>query len=508
MQFVRTTPIVVRMKHLRRSAFTRKGIACVIVISAISIMLINLTPFWFNLNLRSTRFSELSTIIRFDRPSPQNITASASSSSTRIHPLTDTREERRIRNFLEADIKSVCPKTRRSTDEQVNYRHHVWQVQENNSEEIVVYSAFYDDRPIVGYLPWIRILGVRRLSGGRPESPLFCYIWYDEFDAPLVTQTIVTVTGRDHSIVGDRTYGQRLFSCPLTATHPTPTHVSIATVKCDPSTVLLPVNRPIRALQWQHEFGVCIESSFGSFRPEIISEWIEAYSLFGVTQINIYNASLDSSLDRIIEHYVRSGVVVLRQLPPSVDDYSEEGIRLSSPTSLNDCMMRNMYSDRFVVVVDFDEIIVPRNHSRYSELIAFLDATLNRTESQHTYSFRNAYFFLYFPDDDAQPEYLRTMRKRHRAPANEFLFGAKSFVDPRRCLSVFNHYCWVNFPGIETPVDVPDSLGLVHHYRYKCPLSTEECRSYDAKKVSDDTMLRFKSVLDSRVSAALKAISN
>lgn len=477
-----------------------------IVISAISILLINLAPFWFNLNLRSARFFELSSIIRID--GPQNITAStSSSSSTRIHPITDTREEKRIRNFLEADIKSVCPKTRRSTDEQVHRRHRVWQVHENDSDEIVVYSAFYDDRPIVGYLPWIRILGVRRLSG-RPESPLFCYIWYDEFDAPLVTQAIVTVTGRDHSIVGHRIYGQRLFSCPLTATHPTPTRVSIATVKCDPSTILLPVDRPLRALHWQHEFGVCIESSFGSFRPEFMSEWIEAYSLFGVTQINIYNASLDSSLDRIIEHYVQREIVVLRQLPPSVDDYSEEGIRLSSPTSLNDCMMRNMYSNRFVVVVDFDEIIVPRNHSRYSELIAFVDASLNRTESHHTYSFRNAYFFLYFPDDGTQPEYLRTMRKRHRAPPSEFLFGAKSFVDPRRCLSVFNHYCWVKFPGLGTPVDVPYSLGLVHHYRYKCPLSTEECQSYDAKKVSDDTMLRFKSALDSRVSAALEAISN
>jgi len=46
-----------------------------------------------------------------------------------------------------------------------------------------------------------------------------------------------------------------------------------------------------------------------------------------------------------------------------------------------------------VIVVDFDEIIVPRLQKTYSAMIAHVDITLNRTSSDHTYTFRNAYFF-------------------------------------------------------------------------------------------------------------------
>ena len=428
---------------------------------------------------------------------------------SKVNNQERTEEEQRIVDYLQHEIASACPETVKANATEIRYRHLHWQLHEDDLDEIVVYSAFYDDRPIVGYLPWIRILGVRRLINGRKEPPLFCYVWYSEFNAPFVADVNVTITGRDHNIKDNRIYGQRLFSCPLTVAHPVPTHVSIATRKCNTSSILLPVFRPLRAATWKHEFGVCVESSFGSFPPEAISEWIETYSLFGVTQFNLYNGSLNTSMDRIFDYYVQRGIVSLRQLPPSVDDYSEEGIRLSSPTSLNDCMMRNMYSNRFIVIVDIDEIIVPRNHSSYQDLIADLDASLSRTQSHHTYAFRNSYFFLFYPADDSQPPFLRTARLRHRAPPNGFLFSSKSFVDPRQCLSVFNHYCWINFPGIDPkdPIDVPASFGLNHHYRHACPLTTEECRTFDRDKLRDDTMLRFKDVLQSRVSTVMKAIN-
>lgn len=430
------------------------------------------------------------------------------SASTRVSDQEQTEEEQRIVNYLQHQISSVCPHTTKANSTQILYRHFHWQLHKDELDEIVVYSAFYDDRSIVGYLPWIRILGVRRLITGQEEEPLFCYVWYSEFNAPFVADVNITITGRDHDIKNSRVYGQRLFSCPLTVAHPVPTHVSIATKRCDPSSILLPVFRPLRAATWKHEFGVCVESSFGSFPPEAISEWIETYSVFGVTQFNLYNGSLDSSMDRIFDYYVQRGIVSLRQLPPSVDDYSEEGIRLSSPTSLNDCMMRNMYTNRFIVVVDYDEIIAPRNHSSYQALIADLDNSLGRTQSHHTYSFRNSFFFLFFPADDSQPLFLRTARFRHRTPPSDFLFATKSFIDPRKCLSVFNHYCFVNFHGMEDedPIDVPVSFGLNHHYRHECSLTPEECRDLASDKLLDDTMLRFKHVLEYRVSNVMDAI--
>jgi hypothetical protein len=233
--------------------------------------------------------------------------------------------------------------------------------------------------------------------------------------------------------------------------------------------------------------------------------------MFGVERFNLYDGNLtDPQAMAVFKHYVDKGVVDLRRLPPSVEDYSEEGIRLSSPVSLNDCMMRNMYTSRFIVVVDLDEVIVPRLHSNYSAMLAHIDKLLGLNISYHTYSFRNAYFFRFYSEDNAQPSYLRTLRLRKRSAPNGYLIGTKSFVDPRRCLSVFNHYCWIPFAGSEeglpplgTSVDVDATIGLNHHYRYKCPADEQTCRSYDDSRVTDDTMLRFGDEIKRRVSDTL-----
>jgi hypothetical protein len=458
---------------------------------------------------------------------------------------------------------SSCPSSRptpgRMADIVVSYRHDLWQVQrldgdDADGSELVVYSAFYDDRPIVGRRPWLRILGVLRITAKSAEQKLVCVIWNsrrvtkaeeegDEASEDVVdiVDAEVIVTGRDHNIQGGRQYGQRLFSCQLSDDgngRVAPTHVSISTDECDTTlTNLLPVQqrpsqqssraqgalegRKAASGRWQHEFSVCVEQTFGSFRPEVVIEWIEAYRLFGVTKFNIYDANLtDPKTRNVFEYYARRGVVDLLKLPPSVDgDYSEEAVRLSSPTSLNDCMMRNMHSSRFIVVVDLDEIIVPRQHVNYTAMLAAVNVALglNDSSAYHTYSFRNAYFFTYFPPDVTQPHFLRTARLRYRAPPSDYLFGAKSFVDPRRCLSVFNHYCWIQFDdaahvaaGLSTQfgtsVDVSPDVALCQHYRSSCPLGDQVCSGLDRDRVLDDVMLKFRPTLERRVSSALRDI--
>jgi len=75
------------------------------------------------------------------------------------------------------DNFGTCPGVHRPRDVDVVYRHKYWQVLNDGLEDIVVYSAFYDNRPIVGHLPWIRIQGVRNLSTVSNQK-LYCYVWY------------------------------------------------------------------------------------------------------------------------------------------------------------------------------------------------------------------------------------------------------------------------------------------------------------------------------------------
>ena len=222
------------------------------------------------------------------------------------------------------------------------------------------------------------------------------------------------MAGANQRVQGDYLYSQNFFSCQVNSLDFIPTHVSIATRLCANSTTFLEVVHNWKTANWTHNFGICVAVSFGYFSPELSVEWMEAYSMFGVTHVNVYNGLIDSRLDRVFDYYRQKGILEFLEMPPAVEDYSIKGIRLGCPASLNDCMMRNMYSHRFIVVVDFDEIIVPRIRSNYADMIQYIDRSENRPTSHHTYSFMNTYFFKYFPEDESQPKVLSTLRFRHR----------------------------------------------------------------------------------------------
>jgi len=99
-----------------------------------------------------------------------------------------------------------------------------------------------------------------------------------------------------------------------------------------------------------------------------------------------------------------------------------DAAKLASPTSLNDCMMCNVYCYHYVVVVDFNEVVVPRTNHDYASLVRHIDnvtATSARRQSvppPHAYIFHNTYYFLDFTPDPLQPAYTRTLSYRRRAP--------------------------------------------------------------------------------------------
>ncbi len=185
--------------------------------------------------------------------------------------------------------------------------------------------------------------------------------------------------------------------------------------------------------------------------------------------------------------------------------------------SLNDCMMRNMYRYRYVLALDFDEVIVPKFHSTYSGLVRTLNkrwagsgSGVEETGTFYSFSFRNAFFLLDFNETQSDSPLL-TVRRRMRTPSRGFLYSAKSFVNPRSCLSLFNHYCYisfyanVSFPGGSQTIDVHPAIAMIHHYRYCNPVKMD-CAQLMQTQERDDTMLRFRTELLQRVQRTHAAI--
>ena len=390
-----------------------------------------------------------------------------------------------------------CPAIVRPGASWIKYRNRYWQVLVEDNQELFAGSAFYDDRPLVGLLPFVRIHVVDRISG-----VMYCQVWYSGRDQPYVTPVIVTSTGRGEKI-DEVSYHQNLYSCALPVSYPLPSHISLATDACRNSTMYLPVTTSHRA-DWQHEFGVCVAIAFGTIATETLVEWIEFHRLMGVTEFNIYDGNLSTNMSGILQYYSDRGVVRVYPMPPPVMDFSKKGVKLSSPASLNDCMLRNMYRYRYMIILDFDELILPVHAHNYTEMLQVIDLAEKLPSSWMSYTFRNVYHFHHFQQDQLQPKYLRTMRYKDRIKPSGYLFAPKSFIDPRTCLSVFNHYCWKRFPSSDKrwTIDVRTDIAMSHHYR-DCQFGKDKCDVLSKERQRDDTVMRYKNVLDSRVKTVL-----
>jgi hypothetical protein len=174
-------------------------------------------------------------------------------------------------------------------------------------------------------------------------------------------------------------------------------------------------------------------------------------------------------------------------------------------------MLRNMYRYRYIVIIDFDEFIIPRLHDNYHNMLAYIDETEKLPEPWLSYTFRNSYYFLESGPTKEEPKYSRVLRYHSRQnTTSPFLWWSKSIIDPQRCLSVFNHYCWLRFENSYTPekwtIDVKKEIAVSQHYRL-CSTSENfaKCNEMYPETVMDDFALKYSSSL---VKQMLNAFAN
>ena len=153
--------------------------------------------------------------------------------------------------------------------------------------------------------------------------------------------------------------------------------------------------------------------------------------------------------------------------------------------------------------------------------MSYTSSTTGTAQPYTTYTFANAFYFQDFPPatptsvltsstpDRAEAPPLRSATYRQRATPNDYGVAPKSFVDPRHCLSVFNHYCWVPLrtamSSWRRAVHVKASVALSHHYR-KCTFGVKKCAAYFQQRTVDDAALRFRDELKPRVTRVLRLL--
>lgn len=234
-----------------------------------------------------------------------------------------------------------------------------------------LYNAYYDDRPLGGPLSQVRILAMI----DRIEPPkVNCLLWYSNLSQPVITTASYTYGW--YPKWGNFFDGQLqpfIISCQIPKIKTTfgslkaPDSVSLTLDLCSKLMNNLRVinERP----PVKKKFAVCVKGL--DFLHEDLSvrlvEWIELLNMLGAEKIFLYDLEVHPNISKVIKYYVKKGVVELTKLTLPGEQPNMPGFRhlylknkltnkrQNELIPYNDCLYRNLYSYKYLALLDIDE---------------------------------------------------------------------------------------------------------------------------------------------------------
>ncbi|XP_075042228.1 beta-1,4-galactosyltransferase galt-1-like isoform X2 [Mixophyes fleayi] len=226
-------------------------------------------------------------------------------------------------------------------------------------------------------------------------------------------------------------------------------------------------------------FTVCISTMFGNYSNVLqFIQTMEMYRILGAQRVMIYLNDCSSQVEKMMQYYIAEGVLevipwpIQRYLRPDHKWlYSANGKDIGyygQMTTLNDCIYRNMYRTKFVVLNDIDEIILPFKHQTWDSMVESLQQ-------------QNPGVGIFLIENHIFPQTIATdgnfsntsswkslpgfniLQYVHREPDRADYFNArKMIVDPRKVIQTSVHAVLKHIGGF---TKVPVKTALVYHCR-------------------------------------------
>ena len=402
---------------------------------------------------------------------------------------------------------------------------------------LYLFNIFWDNRQGLYSRPVLRVLGMsttgNNVSRAEVTYKVSCHVTcepggevfevpYNGNDSVLIYQPI---------LVHNATYERQVFVCELAGGPCERPHRAVVMAvqnpdyrrpdRLDDSNSLL-VEYPVQAgAVAPFHVGVCGPLLYGSVDTYRLVEWLEMLKLLGVGRIVMHNHSMDQTMEDILTIYQTQGLVELRQVNQQgifrlvSKDRHRDDIYALGPIVLTDCMYRNMFRFDWMAVLDLDEVILPRNHTSYRELLGELNQN-KKAQSRVGYKFRHVDFILDRMLDpepaEGVPWQMAIPRHQRRFDVMPPMFHTKSIIKPRLCTAMHYHICRGWIPNIRKASLVTIDVAMDCHYRSRlCSNETntkQECLTalnYGKPRV-DNIALPFKSGLQKAMNPQLRLL--
>ena len=291
------------------------------------------------------------------------------------------------------------------------------------SREIYLRMAFLDDRfPTADGKTWLRIFGMQYknvtqrfmcrfyLGGGKfvddRSTARDIYAQWPGLESKYhaYQYTCSVPKGADTLKVGIYTQGVPLFDIPIFQNEK-------------------PAER--------RTVGLCMKNSFGHLSPERLVEWFEMHRMVGVEHFMMFDSAVHGAARQALQYYENIGVADVISFPffhimhqvmrdnhgATLDDEYQLPQQVFL-VSINECLYRYRTQFKYILVLDLDEVLVPRHHDKLTNII---HAISTEQPGSAGYMFRTAWHLHEMGpvQDKSIPSYLHMQRYNKRTAIME-----------------------------------------------------------------------------------------
>ncbi|XP_053556346.1 beta-1,4-galactosyltransferase galt-1-like [Bombina bombina] len=259
-------------------------------------------------------------------------------------------------------------------------------------------------------------------------------------------------------------------------------------------------------------FTVCISAIYGEYNNVLqMIQSFEMYKLLGANRVTIYKNGCHENVEKVLQYYVKEGFLDVVTWP--IDRYlrtSNKWLQSRDPKSqvgyygqsavLNDCMYRNMYRSKFVLLNDIDEIILPTKHLDWESLMSTLQEKYPQTS---VFRIENHFFTRFLNDSEGDMwndiPGVNILLHTSRLPINPAIFNSrKMIINPRQVFQTSIHKV-LKADGKSTDVSIDDVI-LFHCKNIGQPKLANETL------IEDNTIVRYHNRLEQKVDNAIHNI--
>lgn len=146
----------------------------------------------------------------------------------------------------------------------------------------------------------------------------------------------------------------------------------------------------------EYELSVCISRTVNYVAVNRVIQTIESFRYYGADHFTVYLTNASKDVERVFNYYEKLGVMEVVKWNVTYEYALPKKMDHGLIYKLNDCLYRNMYKSKSLIVTDWDEIIIPIKENKILNIIH-----KKYKDKYNQYRFRSFMFHteLYGKDD-------------------------------------------------------------------------------------------------------------